>query len=168
MFRNWRICPDSSRTWRERAGKRVVSSLSAAATVAAEQSIFGAPSVKRRKAVGISMLTGIFSCSFACHGRHGELLIEQRFKSFEARRNGFGERVFGDERVGGLQAVASDAHHRGFVTPNTALRQKLLRYACGYAACGLREDAFAFRELLDRGDDFWIGNVFGPAAGLAD
>src|SRR6266581_583222 len=58
-LRNWRIWPCSSRTCRERAGKREISSLSASATVDALQSTFGAPSVKRRKAVGISIVTGI-------------------------------------------------------------------------------------------------------------
>src|ERR1700682_6352970 len=65
MLRNWRIWPWSSRTWRERLGKRVVSSLRASAIVAALQSILGAPSVKRRKAVGISMMTCMVSSSFA-------------------------------------------------------------------------------------------------------
>src|SRR5437763_13785372 len=59
MLRNWRICPLSSRTWRERPGNCLVRASSASATVAAVQSTFGAPSVKRRNAVGISIVTGI-------------------------------------------------------------------------------------------------------------
>ena len=38
----------------------------------------------------------------------------------------------------------------------------------GDAAGGLGEDAFGLGEFLDAGDDLDVGDIFGPAAGVAD
>src|SRR5580692_7888244 len=120
MLRNWRIWPVSSRTWRERSGKRVVKALRASAMVAAVQSTLGAPSVKRRKAVGISMVTGIFA-SLLLGGRVGsELVIEVGLEGVEAWGDGFRYRKIGSDGVGGFQSVASDGDHRRFLRLNAA------------------------------------------------
>src|ERR1700730_937797 len=132
--------------------------------VAAVQSTLGAPSVKRRKAVGISMVTGIFA-SLLLGGRVGsELVIEVGLEGVEAWGDGFRYRKFGSDGDGGFQSVASDGDHRRFLRLDAAFADELLGYARGYAACGFREDTFGFGEEFDSGDDFGVGNVFGPAA----
>src|ERR1700682_5215598 len=149
MFRNCRIWPWSSRTWRLRSGNFAVNSLRASAIVTALQSTLGWPSVKRRKAVGISMITGMFltlspfrhllqtgilnnclsfmGCKYAATG--GELRVHERFEGFNFRRNGFAERIFADDGVGGLQAVAGDAHDGRFIPRNATLIDQLFRDA---------------------------------------
>src|SRR5207253_4937776 len=183
------------RTWRPRSGKREVSSSRASAIVAALQSSFGAPSVKRRKAVGISMVTGIrespwhgtwsqFSANkkteeqncvmFFRHLRFGtgrgcaEPRIEVSLERLKVRGDRFGGREFRDDGVGGLQAVASDRDDGGFMRLDAPLGDQFLRDAGGHAAGGFGEDAFGFGEELDGGYDLGIGDVFGPAAGVPD
>jgi len=51
-------------------------------------------------------------------------LIEQRFESFEARRNWFGERIFGDQRICSLESVAGDADDRGFIALDATLSEQ--------------------------------------------
>jgi hypothetical protein len=58
--------------------------------VAAVQSTLGAPSVKRRKAVGISMVTGIFVCLLLGGRVGGKLVVEVGLEGLEARGDGFG------------------------------------------------------------------------------
>src|SRR5882762_3676182 len=173
--RNWRIWPWSSRTWRERSGNRAVSSFKASATVVALQFTFGAPSVKRRNAVGISMTIDIssspwmrFSLRTRASSRRAELRVEVSLESVKARRDGFRGREFGGDCVGGFQTVAGDADDGGFVRLNAILSDEFLCDTCGDPARGFREDAFGFSEQLDRVHDLRIGNIFGPAAGFAN
>src|SRR6476660_5132043 len=128
--------------------------------VAALQSSFGAPSVKRRNAVGISMITGIsnspwmkFSLRRRTGGRSTKLRLEVGFKGVEARRDGFADRKFGGDGVGGFQAVPGDADDRGFLRLDAILPDKFLRDACGDPARGFREDAFGFGRHFDRVPD---------------
>src|SRR5437879_5280943 len=157
------------------SGKREVSSLRASAIVAALQSTFGAPSVKRRNAVGISMVTGIskfslssFNLSLDACGSDAKLRVEISLEGFETRRDGFGGRKFCGNGVGGLQAVAGDADNGGFVGFDAILGDEFLRHACGHATGCFRKDAFGFGKQFDGLDNFGVGDVFGPASGVAN
>ena len=112
--------------------------------------------------------TGATTYAPRCVRGGHELRIHKRFERFEARCDGVGQRVFGGDGVGGFQAVAGDADDRGFVGRDATLVDQFFCDAGGNAAGGLRKDAFGFGQQLDGGDDFGVGDVFGPAAGFAD
>ena len=98
----------------------------------------------------------------------GKLRVHECFESFNFRSDGLTKRIFADDSVGGLQAVAGNAHDGGFFRRDTALIDQLFCDAGGDAACGFRKDAFSFSQNLYGGNNFRIGNIFRPAAGLAN
>src|SRR6267143_232291 len=84
----------------------------------------------------------LFTCSrFGARCRGPELGVEVGLEGFEARGDGFGGWEFGGDGVGGLEAVAGDAHDRGFVRLDAILRDEFLRDSRGYAASGFGENA---------------------------
>src|SRR5258708_6824561 len=97
-----------------------------------------------------------------------ELGFQIRLEGFEARGDSFSGREFGSDGVGGFQPVAGDADDSGFVRLDAVLGDEFLRDARSHAACRLGENAFRFGEKLNGVDDFVVGDVLGPAAGLAD
>src|SRR2546430_10957458 len=181
MLRNWRICPLSSRTWRESSGNFLVRASSASATVAALQSTFGAPSVKRRKAVGISIVTDIavkassyknqmssWNLSPGRSSGRADLRVQIRLERFQPRCNGFRRWKFVSNCIGRFQTISRDAHHRGFVGLDTVLGNQLLGDPRRNSSGRLREDAFGFRKKFDGLYNLRVGNIFGPAAGFSN
>ncbi len=75
-----------------------------------------------------------------------QLLVKERFEGVELWLDDFGCGEVCGDRVGGLQTVAGDADDGCFVLADAALLNQLGRDACGYAARGLREDAFGLRQ----------------------
>ena len=88
----------------------------------------------------------------------------------EARTDGAGVqmREAVGNGVGGLEAVAGDAGDRCLVLPDATVGVEACSDGRGDAACGLGEDAFGLGELLDAGDDFYVGDIFGPSARVAN
>src|ERR1700681_3318698 len=88
-----------------------------------------------------------------------ELGVEISFESVETRRDGFADRVFRGDGIGGLQTVAGDAHDRGLVGRNATFANELLRYTGGHAASGFRADAFGLRQAFDVAANSRAGNI---------
>src|SRR5258708_23839320 len=86
----------------------------------------------------------------------------------ETRTDGALLLVVAGEGVGGLEAVAGDAGYGDLILPDAAVGVEARGDCGGDAAGGLGEDAFGFGEFLDAGDDFYVGDVFGPASGIKD
>src|SRR5215472_5313978 len=67
-----------------------------------------------------------------CSSGSAELIVQIGFKGIEAGRDSFGGREFGGNGIGGLQAIAGDADHRGFVWMNATFAEELLRDCRGH------------------------------------
>src|SRR4026207_1569042 len=117
-----------------RPGNSVVRMSRASAMVVALQSNFGVPSVNRRNAVGISIVTAIFSplvksissfleprpgppLGFCCCTRPPVRCLRARRRGWEIEigleglglgRNGFRKGILGGDGVGGFQSVPGD------------------------------------------------------------
>src|SRR6266576_6131353 len=103
----------------------------------------------------------LHSCSRFGAGRGGAKVgVEVSLEGIEARGNSLAGRKFGGDGVGGLQAVAGDAHNRCFVLLEAILGDESLLEAGGHAARGFGEDAFGFGKQLDGGDDLGIRDIF--------
>src|SRR5579863_15572 len=163
--RTWPSSP--RRCWR-RAGKRPSISETSSGRLAAELEISRTLLVCFWKAFGNRTLTDItFSGqaeALACF----IVFFDELFKVGEARADGLVLAVGALQAVGGLEAVAGDAGDGEIVGLDAAMGVEACRNRGGDAAGGLGEDAFGFGELLDGGDDFYVRNVLGPAAGFAD
>src|SRR6267378_2112965 len=106
--------------------------------------------------------------SSGASSRGAELRVEVRLESVKARRDGFRNREFGGDGVGGFQTVASDADDGSFIGLDAILRDEFLRHGGRDATCRFREDTFGFGQQLDGTNNFRVGNIFGPAAGFAN
>src|SRR5580658_6424496 len=157
-----RIWPSSLRRCGRRAGKRPSISMTNSGRLAAELAISRTLSVCFWNALGKMTLTGI-ACS--CEGQllvRAGVLFDVGFKVAQTRTNRAALVVGAVKNVGGLETVACDAGDRQFIRLDAAVGVEARSDGDGDAACGLGEDAFGLGELLNSGDDFDVGNIFGP------
>src|SRR5580704_18619828 len=140
-LRKRRIWPASSRRWGLSAGNFWSSTENNSPRLVAEQSSLPTPSVWRRRAVGICTVIDML----CLHGLGDvERVVEIAFELGEFGSNGGLGGVFAGERVGGFQAVASDAQNSGFVGFDAAFAVEFAGAADGDPARGFGEDAFGF------------------------
>src|SRR5213080_3659573 len=104
----------------------------------------------------------LLNLSFSPCRRGAELRVEIRLEGFQSRRNGLRRRKLRRNGVSRLQTVAGDANHGGFLRLDAILGEQFPGDADSYAAGGLRENAFGFRQHLDGVHNLGIGHVFGP------
>ena len=123
------------------------------------------PSVNRRNAVGISTVIFI-SILVSCDRNHA--VVDERFKLRQSRSNRRSQRVFLRNGVNRLQAVAGDADHGCLAGIDISLLEQFLGDAGGHASGRLGENSFGFGEQLNALDDFRIGDIFRPAAAVAN
>src|ERR1700704_4492813 len=98
----------------------------------------------------------------------GHAVVDERLKLRQPRRNGRRERVFLRNGVNRFQAISGYADHRRFIRADVSLPDQFPGDAGCHASGGLRENPLGFGQKLNALHDFWIGDIFRPAATLAD
>src|SRR5580765_62215 len=134
----------------------------------AAQLYLSAPSVWRRKALGMETVTLILCCSFSRRTGVHELTVKILFECRQLGCNRFYSFKSAGQSVCGLEPVAGDAKHGSLIRTYASLRKELARRSHGHAAGRLGKDAFAFRQESHAVHNLRIARVFGPAAAAKD
>jgi hypothetical protein len=96
----------------------------------------------------------------------GKFLFESCFKCGDLRFDRFNRLEL--EGFCGFESVAGDCNHKAIGRLDPPLGNQFSRHSqCG-ASGSFSEDAFGFRQQLDRIDNFTVARILAPSAAISD